>query len=825
MSGLLLCQEPTPPVPACPESFTCRASGWIDSSNFGGQAPTMSPSGIRLRWNAPFISDDVAKRHRGYPSHFTIYRTMPFHEDDLFEPVPTVGHQPRTIAPKDCWADMVSASQGYKVASSEPCSEGQAVYCELADESQPTEATVLSVDGETLAVAYLEPNDRFYFEAFRIGAVVFSRNPRLVGTVRFLPAMPDFNMDFIRIGAVDARVFVNETLHGITPRVARADNSVLLNTDEAIWSALQQVGQTIISAHEAGQPLDNDEAMALKTAAALQWEVAALIGWGFIDGEHSPSNHYDEVIENEMLQQPADSVFAYQVIAHFGGGDDYLKSSPYFVRALPLPGLTAPSIRTIDLPTVTLESVSEGAITGDQVINYPVAADLGFVQSSDEDECTCKAFYEIENDNAWGETISTTPNASDSEMTGGRFQPHGEYVSGVDDAEPPVFRRLSQFERRRFSFEVPFVDSTVWLKVEARDHWDRSLACPNTLNLLPVLDYAGRSIALKEARCDSPARTTLLSLDNRLPWKADRLARLSGAHVELLGRRPNVPSVALVGRIGGLSPHHVGGWGAEVRSALDQAQRDKLLGGTVETSSLVFRILGFEEVNATLLVRIEAPVECGAIVSPPIQETLDVLFKQSPNAPELWSNLGHVSVDNQGFPSALSQDVDLRGFGDLTSILPHSMALRFATRLSLSFSGTVYVGPVTEPVTAPYIHDLPETPNLCIDVLQLGRDFYGRSFVRLESHGCDEFDSQFQVRTTCARGKIKDQAAMQGVEATGIFQPQSAFEANVVFEAFEMLASAGDGEEFTAAVSYVRAADSQEGRRDFVYFRAKEGGG
>jgi hypothetical protein len=66
---------------------------------------------------------------------------------------------------------------------------------------------------------------------------------------------------------------------------------------------------------------------------------------------------------------------------------------------------------------------------------------------------------------------------------------------------------------------------------------------------------------------------------------------------------------------------------------------------------------------------------------------------------------------------------------------------------------------------------------------------------------------------------------MQGVEATGIFQPQSAFEANVVFEAFEMLAGAGDGEEFTAAVSYVRAADSQEGRRDFVYFRAKEGGG
>jgi hypothetical protein len=823
MSGLLLCQEPTLPKAAVTEPFVCRASGWIDPSNFGGQDPLMSPAGIRLRWNVPFIADNPAQRQKGYPSHFSIYRTTPFFGDVLFEPDPTVGHRPRTIAPSDCWADMLISDQGFKVPLTKLCAEGQAVYCELAAGAQPTEVTVLSVDGETLAVAYLEQNDRFYFEAFRIGTVVFSRLAKLVETVRYLPAVPDFNMEFIRIGAVDARVFVWETLQDIARRVARVDDSVLLKTDETIWDALKQVGQGIIRAHDAGQPLD-DETMALKVAAALQWEVAALIGWGFLDGEHSPSNGYDDVLENKMLQQPSDSVFAYQVVAHFEDGD-FLKSSPYFVRALPLPALTAPSIRTIEPPTVTLERVSEGAISGDHVIKYPSAADLGFEQSSDLEECTCKAFYEIENDNACVETISTTPYASDSVMTGDKFEPRGDYVSGVDDAEPPVFRNLSQFERRRFSFEVPFVDSTVWLKVEARDHWDRCLACPDTPPLLPELDYAGRSISLKEARCDSPTRTTLLSLDDRLPWKADRLARLSGAQVELLGRQPNLPAIALHGRIGGLSPHRVSGWVAEVRSALDQNQRDKLLGGTVETSSLTFRILGFEETNAALLVRIEAPAECGAIVSPPIQETLDVMFKQSPNSPELWSKLGHVSVDNQGLLTALSQDVDLRGFGDLTTILPHSMALHFATRLSVPFRGTVCEGPVTAPVTAPYIHDLPETPDLCIDVLQLGRDFYGRSFVRLEAHACDEFDNQYLVRTTCARGKIKDQTAMQGVETTGIFQPQSPFKANVVFEAFEMLASAGDGEEFTAAVSYVRATDSQEGRRDFVHFRSKEGGG
>lgn len=823
MSGLLLCQEPTLPKAACPEPFVCRASGWIDPSNFGGQDPLMSPAGIRLRWNVPFIADNLAQRQRGYPSHFTIYRTNPFFSDVLFEPDPTVGHLPRTIAPIACWADMQVSDQGFQSSLTDPCAEGHAVYCELAAGAQPTEATVLSVDGETLAVAYLEQNDRFYFEAFRIGTVVFSRYPKLVGTVRYLPAKPEFNLDFIKIGTVDARVFVKETLQGIARRVARVDDSVLLKTDEAIWGALRQVGHDIISAHDAGQPLD-DETMALKAAAALQWEVAALIGWGFLDGEHSPSNGYDDVRENEMLQRPSDSAFAYQVVAHFAEGDG-LKSSPYFVRALPLPRLTAPSIRTIEPPTVTLERVNEGAISGEHVIKYPSAADLGFEQSSDLEEFTCKAFYEIENDNAWVETISITPYASDSVMTGDKFEPRGDYVSSVDDAEPQVFRNLSQFERRRFSFEVPFVDSTVWLKVEARDHWDRSLVCTDTPHLLPKLDYAGRSISLKEARCDSPTRTTLLSLDDRLPWKADRLARLSGAQVELLGRRPNVLAITLDGSIGGLSPHHVSGWVAEVRSVLDQEQRDKLLGGTVETSSLTFRILGFEEVNATLLVRIEAPAECGAIVSPPIQDTIKVTFKQSSNARELWSKLGHVNIDNQGLPTALSQDVDLRVFGDLTTILSHSMALRFATRLLVSFRGTDYEGPVTAPVTAPYIHDLPETPDLYIDVVQLGRDFYGRSFVRLEAHGSDEFDNQYLVRTTCARGKIKDQPAMQGVETSGIFQPQSPFEANVVFEAFEMLASAGCGEEFTAAVSYVRAADGQEGRRDFVHFRSKEGGG
>ncbi len=417
MSGLLLCQEPTPPKAACPEPFVCRASGWIDPSNFGGQAPLMSPAGIRLRWNVPFIADNPAQRQNGYPSHFSIYRSNPLFSDVLFEPDPTVGHRPRTIAPSACWADMLFSDQGFQVSLTDHCAEGQAVYCELAAGAQPTEVTVLSVDGATLAVAYLEQNDRFYFEAFRIGTVVFSRYPKLVETVRYLPAKPEFNLDFIKIGTVDARVFVKETLQDIARRVARVDDSVLLKTDEAIWGALRQVGQGIIRAHDAGQPLD-DETIALKTAAALQWEIAALIGWGFLDGEHSPSNGYDDVRENEMLQQPSDSVFAYQVVAHFSGWDDNPKSSPYFVRALPLPALTAPSIRTIKPPTVTLESVSEGAISGDHVIKYPSAADLGFEQSSDLEECTCKAFYEIENDNACVETISATPYGGYAEIRG-----------------------------------------------------------------------------------------------------------------------------------------------------------------------------------------------------------------------------------------------------------------------------------------------------------------------------------------------------------------------------------------------------------------------
>lgn len=823
MTGLLLCQEPTRPIATCPEPFTCRASGWIDESNFGGEAPKFSPSGVRLRWNAPFIADDEAKRQIGYPTHFSIYRTNPFLRQDLFEPQPTVGHRPRTIAPRGCWADMQEAGVGFKVALNDPCAEAQAVYFSLAAGAQPVEATVLSVDGETLAVAYIEQNDRFYIEASRIGSVLFSTHPGLVGPIKCLPGYPDFNLDLMNIGTVDARVWVNETLQDIVRRVARGDGSVRLTIDEAMWDQLQQLGQRVISAHDANGPLD-EEVLALNVATALQWEVAALVGWAFIDGEHSSQNTYDEIVENMMLRQPSDSVFAYQVVAHFANGAGELKSAPSFVRASTMPMLSAPSIRPIEPPTVTLQSVSEGAISGEDV-EYPSAWDLGFSEAADIDECTCKAFYEIKNDNAWAEVISTTPYASDSALTGERFEPHGDYIAGIDDQEPPVFRKLSQFERRRFSFEVPFVDSTVWLKVGARDHWDRSLSCADTPPLLPALNYAGLSISLKKATCDSPARTALLVFDDQLPWKADRFARLNGSQIDLLGRRPNVAAIEVAGRIGGLSPHHSWGWVAELRSDLDQAQRDRLVEGTMEISSLTFRILGFEEANGLSLVRFETPAECGAIVSPPLQETLDVVFKQSPSSPELWSKLGHVSISTDGLPTSLSQNVDLRGFGDLTTILPHSMTLRFATRLSVTYQGKVHEGPVTAPVTAPYIHDLPETPELCVDVLQLGRDFYGRSFVRLEAHACDEFDEQYLIRTTCARGKLEDQAEMQKVETSGIFQPQAPFEASVIFEAFEMLASSDDGERFTAALSYIRAADSQEGRRMLVHFRGKEGGG
>lgn len=255
--------------------------------------------------------------------------------------------------------------------------DAQGVYLELAGGAQPVEVTVLSVDGETLAVAYLSEEDRFYFEALRISSVVFSSQPSLLGTVRYLPAKPDYNLDVVRIATVDARVFVRETLQDTARRAARSDDSALVTIVDEIWDAVRQSGQNVINAHDMAQPL-GDETTALNAAAGLQWEIAALIGWVFIDGEHSLTNGYDDIIHDEMLKKPSESVFAYQIVAHFSDGTTDLRSAPYFVRATPLPVLSAPVIRTVEYPRVKLESVSEGPISCDLTVAYPEPEDLGF---------------------------------------------------------------------------------------------------------------------------------------------------------------------------------------------------------------------------------------------------------------------------------------------------------------------------------------------------------------------------------------------------------------------------------------------------------------
>lgn len=824
MSGFLLCQKTAAPAPACAEPFVCRASGWIDESNFGGPEPARVPSGIRLRWNSPYLADNLAARLHGFPRHFDVYRSAPFDGDALFAPDPTVGHTPRSLALRSCWTDMQEDRNGFRVSRGDPCAEAQAVYCELDAGAPPVEVSVLDVNGETLAVAYVQEGDRFYLEASRIGSVLFSARPRLRNGVLCLAPAVNLDINYSKISTVDARVWLTAPLHDLVQRFSRRNGSVLLTTDEKMWATLQQYGVRVMRALDNGRP-PGEEALALQTAAALKWEIAALMGWAFIDGEHARGVPHDVIAEHEMLQTPSAAVYAYKVIARFQDDKAKLDSAVHFTQAQVMPALTAPAIRQIETPSVVLQGVNRGKITGDLPISYPTAPALGFDPPTDEEVCSCTAVYEVRSANPWVERTTLQPWASDSALTQASFVPMGEFLSGADEREPPVYRNLSVLERRRFNFEIPFVDSTVWLKVTAGDFWDRSLECGDTAPVLPRFDYAGKCIPLQQAACNAPARTVDWSMDDKLFWKADRFTRLNPAHIDLLGRRPDMDALEIEGEIGRISVHRCGGLQVELRRPLSQAQRDRLVSGTMETSALIFQILGFEQVGATTFIRLDAMAECGAVIAPPISHATRALFKQSPASDELWTTLGRVQVTPDGSPSIKSGTVDLRGLGDLAVILQHSMPLRFATRLAVQYQGQVLTGPITPPVTAPYLHDLPETPELCVHITQLGSDYHGRSFIRLEAQSCDEFDDRYLLRTTCTPGWTDDAAKVQQTGAPGIFPPQAPFQASVAFEAFEMLAHCEDGQKFTAAISYVRAADGLEGRCHLVQFRAKENGG
>lgn len=825
MSAFLLCSEPSPMLPQCAEQFYVRASGWIDEKNFGGVAPELAPSGVRLRWNLPFLSEDPEMRSHGYPSRFIVRRSSPIREE-LFEPNPTAGQLPRTIAPAKLWRNMDFTSDTLFVASrAADCAEAIAIYFELHSDAEPAEITLLDVDGETLAVAYVKPNDRFYYETFGLRSVAFSERPRFSTPIRCLGQFDEFDVELATIATVDARIWITESLDDIAARVSRSDGRRYLSIDEDDWSTLQKCGTQVIAAHDGGQALE-DELVQLEATASLKWEVAALLGWGFIDGEHPAGSGYDQIDKARMLPQPTQDVFAYQIVAEFPDGAR-LVSTPFFVRARHLAPLTAPNLHLVDPPTVTLKTVNviDIAPNAETPAIYPTP-EIGKRPSPDEEECFCAAHYVLSNDNAFVERVSTTPVASDSTLANKKFLGLGEYVADLKGGRPPIIDGLKVREERRFNFEVPFVDSEIWLTVVAGDFWDRSIECPDTDHKSLLLDYAGRCAPLERATCNSAAKSASLELQATPAWKGDILARLLTGTIQLLGQRTDVTRLEIPTRIGPAFAEPELVWSTVIERALTQTERDRLVDGMLEAGGLIFRIVGFREVQSALRCIFEAPAECGAIaVFPSTGQLVDAVLREAGESEWLWKDLGEIPIDANGAPLAMLREVDLNRLGDLDVLIPHSMTLYFATRLAVRYDGQLLVGPTTIPAAAPYIHSLPDAPDLCVAINQIGRDYYGRAFIRLETESCEEFDPRFSVRTTCARDAIDDQQEMQEKQSLGLFRPQPPMEGRVVFEAFEMLSNAGDDDRFTVGVAYVREADDMEGEKKLFALRARENGG
>lgn len=125
--------------------------------------------------------------------------------------------------------------------------------------------------------------------------------------------------------------------------------------------------------------------------------------------------------------------------------------------------------------------------------------------------------------------------------------------------------------------------------------------------------------------------------------------------------------------------------------------------------------------------------------------------------------------------------------------------------MAVTIAGRTFRGPLSTPVPAPYIHPAPLPPNFCLDVQQLGTDYFGRALVKVSTIDRHRFNPDLLVSLAGSEGRAPTPADFSPLK--GIFQPQKPFDDSTVFEGFDALARTPEGEPFTLGISYVRESD------------------
>ncbi len=814
MSKIVLCSEPA--ARECPETFGLRVSGWLDKDNIVNtrhSIMTLPPAGVRLRWHWPFFSADP-KGRLDYPKQFVVRRSKDLTERGVFRPRPTAGHLPRTIALSKLWNPMQQASDRHFVVGGGACGTGAAVYFELKTYARPVEATLTDVRGQIAARAELQPGDIFYYEVSGFHSLTFSAPPELITPPKYLHLDVDLEkLDVATtiIAKVDARIWTSKDLKDLCRRLSNPQGESYVTVTEADWDPLAAAGKRVIAAHDSGSAAAQTDIDRLIFSSAQKWEIALLMGLGFLDGEHPPGPGYDKINQPEMLSSSGSQVFAYQVEAVMPSGADSWRSSAFFATPEPMPLLTTPKVLVSKPPvaeSVLVNSIDIGAKPEEPIQTSPP-----------EEKVRCTVEYKLETTSAFVERLLVTSMASASTITGEAFVSVGEVSVG---SEPPWVIGFAKTSTSFQDLAIPFYDSEVWIGIAVADYWDRLLDCPRTKGLLPKLTYRAHALALEKATCISPQKRAVLDLLPQMDWRADKLARYANGRVEFMARYTDLERLHLEAKVGPAFLYENRSWATIVYPHVPSTEQEILRGGTIEIGSFSARIEGFELTSTgqqVCLIEVEEQCAAGSLYKVDNSGNAKAVLIETSESERLWNPVAHVGILTDGKVEAYQTTIQLNLVEDP---LTTSRTFEFATRMAIQFNSQSYHGPISRPVVAPYLHALPEPPMLCAAIQFIGVDYYGRTMLRVEPEDCDWLQVERQCNVALAEGVITKQSEFAGNLTKGLFGPQTAFREKVVFENFSLLTNAPDGANFTLGMSYVRPSDGAESLPLLQRFLARE---
>ena len=795
ISGLPLCKGP--PSTECPDRFRVSAAEWIDATNFGdlpcGKHP---PAGIRLRWNWSLAD---AKEPR-YPDRFKVLRAGPVDPKLLLKPRVTCGHQPRMFAPSQLWRPLTRMGDRDFVVGDNACASVQAIHVVMSSQAEPVSIALIDVEGRTRLTGELDRDEAFYYEFADLHRVSFSASPHLDGICGISLSAADVShaevpLEFHEIASINARACLEESLEVVSERMTAAGHPPFLSISDEDWSEIHASWKGVVEAIDRAKPFPALKLNYVELALAHRWEIAALIGWGFLDGEHVANPDLDEIDADKMLTAPSGKVYAYQIVAEFEKGVAPVCSDIAFTITRLMGALTEATVSSRTAPRTRLELVNKF----DKSVP---ASNKHTVCSSSWDLKTCAPY---------AERVFTTPRAKSSQIK--MFEEVGEFSTN-DALAPVTFSGLRRIEHRDHVFNVPSYDSDIWLLLAVGDSWDRRISQAATRPIQPDFEYSGLCLPILGGRCDPKQGTATVDLDMDPLWRADELAKYySKGKIELLLKDPGTEPLTAVVTLFAPSPARNGNWSADIETSLAPEELSPFVNGTLALDGFQARIIGLNPGRrGRFRCDFEAAAVCaGAVLYNAGSDGVKARLSEAADSGRLWGVVGEIPLLEDGSPKTRTAYVELPK-------LKTSMVLYFSSRLSFTFEVGVYRGPLTPRHGIPYVHPEPKPPGVCVAIETLGTDYYGRVLVRAEVPRCELFSPELAVAIDVAAGSVEDKSAFRQNAADGIFGAQLPLAHRTVFDGFELLSRQPEGSVNTLGVRYVRTSDGRESMPDLRQF-------